>query len=76
MVEYLVLSLFSRESVFSLLDILFKDMTYKNRIYDQAMKMWLKDQQKDEDEDLDNNQLIQQQQFQEKYSDKKIEDDN
>jgi hypothetical protein len=44
MVEYLVLSLFSRESVFSLLDILFKDMTYKNRIYDQAMKMWLKDQ--------------------------------
>jgi len=43
MVEYLVLSLFSRESIFSLLDILFKVMTHKNRIYDQAMKMWIQE---------------------------------
>ena len=53
-VEFLVLKLFSKESIFSLLEILFKDMTSDHKIFDNAYKLCQKKNDAD-NEDLDNN---------------------
>jgi hypothetical protein len=42
------LKLFSKESIFSLLEILFKDMTSDHRIFDKALKLCKKDEDNDE----------------------------